>query len=284
MSPTYECCKFRGSVVALDGATGRQIWKSYSVLDPPRQLEKGATGPQLWGPAGGAIWSAPTIDVKKKVVYAATGNSYTNVSIDTSDAILAFDLETGSLLWARQVQPKDNFTMGCGRGANCPADRGPDFDFGVSPILRELPGGKRILICGQKSGILWGLDPDDRGKILWQTRVGQGRRARRNRVGTDGRSGERLCRRLRSLEHRREPSRWTARRETRDGREGLERAAARAALHRGREGLQQRAVGRHFVDPRRSVLGFDRRPFPRLSSRRPARSSGTSTPRVSLKV
>ena len=120
MSPTYECCKFRGSVVALDGATGRQIWKSYSVLDPPRQLEKGATGPQLWGPAGGAIWSAPTIDVKKKVVYAATGNSYTNVSIDTSDAILAFDLETGSLLWARQVQPKDNFTMGAAGARTVP--------------------------------------------------------------------------------------------------------------------------------------------------------------------
>jgi polyvinyl alcohol dehydrogenase (cytochrome) len=60
------------------------------------------------------------------------------------------------------------------RGVNCPPDPGPDHDFGTSPILRNLPGGKRILICGQKSGIVWGLDPDDRGKILWHTRVGQG--------------------------------------------------------------------------------------------------------------
>jgi len=174
MGPTYECCKFRGSIVALDGATGKQIWKSYSVVDPPKALPKGDTGPQHWGPAGAAIWSAPTIDPAKKVLYAATGNSYTDVSIPTSDAILAFDLESGSLLWSSQVLAKDNFTMGCGRGANCPEERGPDHDFGSSPILRTLPGGKRILICGQKAGIVWGLDPDQRGKVLWQTRVGQG--------------------------------------------------------------------------------------------------------------
>ncbi len=174
MMPTYGCCKFRGSIVALDGATGKQIWKSYSVVDPPKELPKSANGSAQWGPAGASIWSAPTIDVAKKVLYAATGNSYTNVSIPTSDAILAFDLETGSLLWSSQVLPKDNFTMGCGRGGNCPEDRGPDYDFGTSPILRNLPGGKRILVCGQKSGIVWGLDPDERGKVLWQTRVGQG--------------------------------------------------------------------------------------------------------------
>jgi polyvinyl alcohol dehydrogenase (cytochrome) len=174
MLPTYECCKFRGSVVALDGASGKQIWKSFSVLDPPQPTTKGASGTQQYGPAGAAIWSAPTIDVKNKVIYAATGNSYTNVSINTSNAILAIDMETGSLKWSSQVLPKDNFTMGCGRGVNCPEDRGPDFDFGSSPILRELPGGKRVLICGQKSGILWGIDPDNRGKVLWQTRLGQG--------------------------------------------------------------------------------------------------------------
>jgi polyvinyl alcohol dehydrogenase (cytochrome) len=174
MSPAYECCKFRGSLVALDGATGRQIWKTFSVPEPARPYQKSASGTQQWGPAGAAIWAAPTIDVKRKVIYAATGNSYTDVSTNTTDAILAFDLETGKLLWSSQVLPKDNFTMGCTRGINCPEDRGPDFDFGSSPILRELPGGKRVLVCGQKSGVVWGLDPDLRGKVLWQTRLGEG--------------------------------------------------------------------------------------------------------------
>src|SRR5581483_4314073 len=85
MSPTYECCKFRGSLVALDGATGKQLWKSYTVLDPPRPVSKTATGVQQWGPAGAAVWSAPTIDVKKKIVYVGTGNSYTNVPTETTD-------------------------------------------------------------------------------------------------------------------------------------------------------------------------------------------------------
>ncbi len=174
MLPTYECCKFRGSVVALDGATGKQIWKAFSVPDPPKPFKLSAKGVQQWGPAGAAIWSAPTIDAKSKVVYAATGNSYTDVSINTSNAILAFNMETGSMLWASQVLAKDNFTMGCGRGVNCPEERGPDLDFGTSPILRDLPGGKRVLVCGQKSGVLWGLDPDARGKVLWQTRLGVG--------------------------------------------------------------------------------------------------------------
>lgn len=174
MSAAYECCKFRGSLVALDGLSGKQIWKTFAVPDPATPYQKSAKGTQLWGPAGAAIWSAPTIDVKKKVIYAGTGNSYTNVETHTTDAIVAFDLETGSMLWSSQVTPKDNFTMGCMGGTNCPEDRGPDFDFGSSPILRELPGGRRVLVCGQKSGVVWGLDPDNRGKVLWQTRVGQG--------------------------------------------------------------------------------------------------------------
>jgi polyvinyl alcohol dehydrogenase (cytochrome) len=168
--PSYACCKFRGSIVALDGATGKQIWKTYTIPDPPAPQAKG------FAPAGAAVWDAPTIDTKKKVLYAGTGNSYTGVSIKTSDAILAFDLASGSLLWSAQVQPNDNFVIGCGpgRGANCPDPVGPDYDFGTSPILRDLPNGHRILVCGQKSGILWGLDPDDKGKVLWQVKLGQG--------------------------------------------------------------------------------------------------------------
>jgi len=128
----------------------------------------------LLGPAGAAVWSAPTIDEKRKRLYASTGNSYTDVDINTSDAIVAFDLETGKLVWASQVQPKDNFIVGCPNTANCPKESGPDFDFGSSPVLRTLPNGKQVLVAGQKSGIVYGLDPDHKGKILWQTRLGKG--------------------------------------------------------------------------------------------------------------
>ncbi len=174
ISPTYECCKFRGSLVALNAETGRQDWKSFTVLDPPKAFKKNKAGGQLFGPAGAAIWSSPTIDTKRKLVYVSTGDSYTDVDISTSDAIMAFELESGRLAWVSQLETNDNFVMGCPTGANCPDSKGPDFDFGTSAVLRDIGGGKQILVMGQKSGIVWGLDPDQKGKVIWQTRLGAG--------------------------------------------------------------------------------------------------------------
>ena len=86
-------------------------------------------------------------------------------------AILAIDLETGKIVWTAQVTPGDVFNGGCSNARNCP---GPDFDFGSSVVLETLPTGKDILLAGQKSGMVYGLDPDAQGKVLWKTRVGKG--------------------------------------------------------------------------------------------------------------
>jgi polyvinyl alcohol dehydrogenase (cytochrome) len=173
-SSNYECCTFRGSLVALDGETGTQLWKSSTVLDPAKPFKKNSAGTQQYGPAGAALWSSPTIDVKRKLIYVATGDSYTDVDINTSDAIIAYSLDTGKLEWVSQVQEKDNFVMGCPRSANCTESNGPDYDFGTSVVIRDIGGGKQILLAGQKSGILWGLDPDHKGKVLWQNKLGAG--------------------------------------------------------------------------------------------------------------
>ena len=171
----YECCTFRGSVVALDAVTGKVIWKAFTVQSEPKPIKKNSTGTQMYGPAGGAIWSAPTIDPKRNVLYVGTGNSYTDVATEHSDAIMAFELATGKVKWANQVTPKDNFLVGCRQPGvgNCPQEAGPDHDFGSSPILRTLPGGKQILLAGQKAGIAYGLDPDT-GRKLWEAKLGGG--------------------------------------------------------------------------------------------------------------
>jgi len=57
---------------------------------------------------------------------------------------------------------------------NCPEPHGPDFDLGSSTNLITIGNGKRLLTIGQKSGMVWALDPDDNGKVVWQTRVGNG--------------------------------------------------------------------------------------------------------------
>ncbi len=173
-SPQYECCTFRGSVTALDAETGRKIWKSYSIPDPPKVYKTNSAGTKLYGPAGAGIWNSPTIDEKRQRVYVGTGNSYTGITIPTSDSVLAFDLATGSLLWSSQATPGDNWMMGCPKSPNCPENPGEDIDFGSSSVLRSLGGGKQILVATQKSGMVYGLDVDQRGKILWKTRIGVG--------------------------------------------------------------------------------------------------------------
>ncbi|HEY6332942.1 MAG TPA: PQQ-binding-like beta-propeller repeat protein [Blastocatellia bacterium] len=177
-SATYQCCKFRGSLSALDAATGKLLWKSYTIADEPKPVRQNKKGVQLWGPSGAAVWSSPTVDLKHHMVYVTTGDSYSDPAASTSDSFLAFDSETGKLLWSFQATKGDAFTIDCDMPeqmrTNCPDADGPDFDFGSSPILVDLPGGKRALIAGQKSGVVWAVDPDSKGALLWQTRVGKG--------------------------------------------------------------------------------------------------------------
>lgn len=166
-SPTYECCTFRGSIIALDPATGKTIWQTYTVAEPPQPTTRSDTGVQKRGPSGGAVWSSPTFDEKTHTLYIATGDNYSFPASPMSDAIVALDAKAGKILWAKQVTSGDVYSY---------ADRGtgPDFDFGQPPILVSLPNGHRALVIGQKSGIAFGLDPDAKGNILWQTRVGNG--------------------------------------------------------------------------------------------------------------
>ncbi|SPF53970.1 Polyvinylalcohol dehydrogenase [Candidatus Sulfopaludibacter sp. SbA4] len=172
---TYECCTFRGSLVAIDAAAGKVIWKTWVIPDAPQPLRKNSSGTQMYGPAGGGIWSAPTIDPARKIVYAGTGDSYTDASTKMTDAIVAFDLDKGAVQWFNQITPNDNWVV-CqkpGEG-NCPQNMGPDFDFGSSLILRRPAGGQPVLLAGQKSGVIMALDPQSRGRVLWQAKVGQG--------------------------------------------------------------------------------------------------------------
>jgi polyvinyl alcohol dehydrogenase (cytochrome) len=174
--PKYECCKFRGSVVALDAATGKTVWQTYTITEAPNPTSKSKSGVQLWGPSGASVWSTPTIDVKRNAIYVATGDNYSDPPSKTSDAVLALDRATGQVLWSQQMTANDAYTVDCTRPetTNCPDSKGPDFDFGQPPVLASLQDGKQVLVIGQKSGVAHALDPDAKGKILWQTPVGKG--------------------------------------------------------------------------------------------------------------
>ena len=173
--PGYACCTFRGALVALDARSGDVIWTSYTIAEEPRLLRVYADGTELRGPSGGAIWSAPTIDVKRGAIYVGVGNTYSGAAQPTTDAVLALDLKTGKLRWSRQMAPATPDVFGCTPGdVNCGERAGPDFDFGASPVLAKLRGGRDLIIAGQKSGVAYALDPDRKGEQIWRYRAGGG--------------------------------------------------------------------------------------------------------------
>jgi len=130
----------------------------------------------MFGPSGGGVWSAPTIDPKRKLVYAASGNGYSGPAVDGTDAVVAFDIDTGRRVWASQALPQDIWLWRCDgkTDGNCPNEAGVDFDFTSPPMLQTAADGHQILVAGSKSGIVWAFDPDAKGKLLWQSRISKG--------------------------------------------------------------------------------------------------------------
>jgi polyvinyl alcohol dehydrogenase (cytochrome) len=169
----YPCCTARGSIVALNADTGKIIWKTY-VVGTPKPTRKNSAGVQLYSPSGGSVWNSPTLDLKRHAVYFGTGDAQSDPVPTTTDGILALSMKTGKVLWHYQAQKNDAFMGGCNgrtRTDNCPKVNGPDQDIGNSPILRTLPNDKRVLVFGTKNGRIIALDPDHKGKQLWETKV-----------------------------------------------------------------------------------------------------------------
>lgn len=174
--PTYECCKFRGSIVALKLADGSQIWKAYTIDELPRRTGTNKEGTAQYGPAGGAVWSSPTIDAKRHLVYVTDGNAYTTPEPPTTEAVAALEIDTGKRRWVKQLNSNDVWNAACMKGqnaANCPADAGPDFDFGAAPALVTTADGRDLVLAGQKSGMFCALNPEN-GDVLWEIRLGRG--------------------------------------------------------------------------------------------------------------
>jgi polyvinyl alcohol dehydrogenase (cytochrome) len=196
----YPCCTFRGSIVAVDAATGAVLWKTYMVPDNggvPCQTQNPVTG---CGYSGGAIWgTTPAIDPATNTLFVTTGNNYTvpdsvktcesagnpaSACLDPNDhvdSVLALNASTGAIKWATGVQGFDDWNVACipgfGSPNNCPDHPGPDYDFGSGPNLFTIMNakGKRQLVvgAGQKSGQYWALDAAT-GTILWSQAAGPG--------------------------------------------------------------------------------------------------------------
>lgn len=192
--PGYQCCTFRGSMLALDLGTGKILWKTYTVP------EKSTNSTDKTSYSGNAVWgSTAAIDPKRNAVYFTTGNNYSipetaNTCITNAgsnedeakkcldpknyfDSIISADLNTGKVNWVFKALISDTWTVAClFEMPNCPENEGPDADFGQGPALytAKINGKQTDLIgAGQKSGIYWALNRDS-GQLVWSTEVGPG--------------------------------------------------------------------------------------------------------------
>ena len=170
----YPCCSFRGAVVALSISSGEELWRTYTT-DEPRPTILSTAGTQQFGPSGAPIWSSPTVDADRNLVYVGTGENYSSPANGYSDAVLAMDMANGEIVWAAQLTKDDAWNGACSRGTpNCPEEDGPDYDIGAAPILTRDGNGREIILVGQKSGMVYALDPAKGGELIWEQRAGSG--------------------------------------------------------------------------------------------------------------
>lgn len=175
LDTAYQCCTFRGSVVALNSKNGEKIWKTYTISETATAQGTNKIGVPIIAPSGAPVWTRPTIDTARQVLYVGTGENYSRPTTKTSDAIIAMSLVDGKIQWVQQSIAKDAWNGACSvpNHPNCPDNTGPDADFGSPPMLLK-SGDKELLIAGQKSGDVFALDPDNKGAIVWQRVVGRG--------------------------------------------------------------------------------------------------------------
>jgi polyvinyl alcohol dehydrogenase (cytochrome) len=181
---TFECCVGHGAVVALSAKDGSKLWEYHTMPNAEYTGKVSPTGVKQRGPSGAPIWSIPLVDEKRNRVIVTTGENTSHPGTDTSDAVIALDLDTGKRVWAFQAMELDVWNMACGAnketsGPNCPWNiegdplTGRDFDFGAGAILTKGAGGKDVVLAGQKSGHIWALDAET-GARLWNNRFGEG--------------------------------------------------------------------------------------------------------------
>lgn len=173
-NPEYACCTHRGSVVALDAASGRLLWKSYTVQEEPKPLPKTrAEGPQYFGPAGGSVFTPLGIDARRGLVYAATAEAYGPENPPGTYSVIAFDVESGAQRWQRQFMPEER-----DRARICHEAGESDcrnlFSMSTQVMVHALADGREILLAGSKWGWMYALDPDAEGRTLWSRKVGKG--------------------------------------------------------------------------------------------------------------
>ena len=148
----------RGFLAAFDQATGKEVWRFWTVPKPGEPAAETWQGKGIEHP-GAPTWFTGTYDAQLDTVYWPTGNPSAEYYGDDrlgdnlySDCILALDAKTGKLKWYYQTTPHDLW----------------DWDATETPVVLDTAweGRRRqLLIQANRNGFFYVFDRTD-GKLL----------------------------------------------------------------------------------------------------------------------
>jgi alcohol dehydrogenase (cytochrome c) len=105
----------RGFVAAFDPATGKELWRFYTIPGPGERGHESWSG-DAWKTGGGSVWLTPSYDPALNLTYWGIGNPGPDWNPDLrpgdnlyTDSVIALDADTGVLKWHFQFTPNDGY-------------------------------------------------------------------------------------------------------------------------------------------------------------------------------
>jgi alcohol dehydrogenase (cytochrome c) len=144
----------RGFVAAFDAATGKEVWKTYTIPAPGEPGSETWPKGDAWKTGGAAAWVTGTYDPATNLTFWGTGNGSPWMGDQRpgdnlyTSSLLAIDVRTGAIKGHHQYHPNDTW----------------DWDETSAPLLVDYRrNGRTIkgLISAARGGYLWFLERTD---------------------------------------------------------------------------------------------------------------------------
>lgn len=175
----------RGYVTAYDQATGKQVWRFYTVPGSPEQnhgdpaMEAAAKtwSPDFWKTSGGGgtVWHGITFDPELNRIYIGTGNGGPYDPEKRSPgggdnlylcSIVALDADTGKFVWHYQVNPREGWDYKATAGM---ISTTLTIDGRPRKVLMQAPTNGFFYILDRETGKP--ISAEKYGKVTWASRI-----------------------------------------------------------------------------------------------------------------